>query len=57
MGKIDLEIEINIPDDFDMDNRKRELWQLEQDIKAKFEEITGYTILNIYAKIRVNDYD
>jgi hypothetical protein len=57
MGKIELEIIINIPDDFDMENKKRELWQLEQDIKEKFEEITGYKISNIYAKIRVNDYD
>jgi len=57
MGKIVLEIVINIPDDFDMENTKRELWQLEQDVKEKFEEITGYTISNIYAKIKVNDYD
>lgn len=57
MDKIELEIIINIPDDFDMENKKRELWQLEQDVKEKFEEITGYEILNIYGKIKVNDYD
>lgn len=51
MKKIVIEIETFIPDDFDLDNERSELFDLEVDIKRKFEEITGYSVLNIYTKI------
>jgi len=48
--KINIEIEITLPDDFSVDS-KSEIFQLECDIKERFEEITGYRIKNIFINV------
>ncbi len=54
MEKIIIELEIKIPSDFDSEYEQSELRQLEYDVKEKFEEITGYSIINIWTKIETN---
>lgn len=51
MEKIVLTIEIEIPENFYFEYIKSELRDLENDVRYKFEEITGYAIKNIYAEI------
>jgi len=50
--KIVIEIEIDIPDEFDINCSDSEMFQLKHDIERRFEEVTGYSIQNVYIEIK-----